>query len=145
MAGGGFSTSRVVVIMDPAPLVYVKVFHSGSGPDRHIRKKAESVAILARELAPLGSTGRLKGSIRVDQNRNETGNRFSFGFNVYTNLSYAGFVHEGTTAGPRRPNAPRRAMKWMGNEEKDVYRDFVWHPGTRAQPFLQDALIAMVE
>lgn len=143
-AAGGFQTGgKVVVIIEPAPLVYAKVFHTGSGPDRHIKKKAQEVAILASQLAPLGNTGKLKSSIKVDQNRNETGNRFAFGYRVYTKVPYAGYVHEGTDGSPRRPNG-HKAMKWRGNEAKNVYRDFVWHPGIRSQPFLQNALIAMV-
>jgi hypothetical protein len=34
-------------------------------------------------------------------------------------------------------------MKFRGSAGDIVYRDFVMHPGTPAQPFLRDALSAM--
>lgn len=133
--------NNVVVIIDPAPVVYVKVFHPASGPDRHLRKKADAVAIMARANAPV-RTGRLKASIKVDQNRNELG-QYAFGYQVGTTIAYGGYVHEGTGPSPRWP-VRRRAMKFHGSAGDIVYRDFVLHPGTPAQPFLQNALIAMV-
>lgn len=141
-AGGVYTGGGATVVMDPPPVVYVKVFHSGSGPDRHLRKKAEAVAVTARAIAPV-RTGRLKSSIKADQNRNELG-RFAFGFKVYAPVYYGYYVHEGTGPSPRWP-VRRRVMKFMGREGKHVYRDFVMHPGTPAQPFLQNALVAMVE
>jgi len=140
-AGGIAAGSGVVVIMDPAPVVYLKVFSTGSGPDRTARKNAEKVAVMARTLAPV-RTGRLKSTIKAEQNRNEHG-RFMFGYNVSAGTSYGYYVHEGTGPSPRWPN-DRRAMKFRGHAGDNVYRDFVMHPGTPAQPFLQDALVAMV-
>lgn len=141
-AGGIHTGNGVTVVMDPAPLVYVKVFHSGSGPDRHIKRTAQRVAIMASLLAPV-KTGRLASSIHATQNRNEAGTRFAFGYKVYTTLYYAGYVHEGTGPSPRWP-VNRKVMKFTGREGFPVYRDFVMHPGTPAQPFLQNALVAMV-
>jgi len=127
--------------MDPAPLVYVKVFHPGSGPDRYARKNAEKVAVLARSLVPV-SSGRLKSTIKANQNRNERG-RFAFGYTVSAGTSYAVFVHEGTGPSPRWPDATK-VMHWHGRQGDFPYRDFVMHPGTPAVPFLRDALVAMV-
>jgi len=143
MAGGGgvFVGGGVTVVMEPAPLVYVEVFHTGSGPDRHLRRKAEDVAILARELVPV-RTGRLKSTISVDQNRNELG-QYAFGFKVSAGTSYGFYVHDGTGPSPRWPNS-KKVMMWTGYEGTPVYRDFVMHPGTPAVPFLRDALVAMV-
>jgi len=144
MAGGGgvYAGGGVVVVMDPAPLVYVKVFHTGSEPDRGCRANAMKVAALARELVPV-RTGRLKSTIAANQNRNELG-QYAFGYAVSAGTSYAVYVHEGTGPSPRWPNT-RRVMKWTGHEGTPFYRDFVMHPGTPAVPFLQDALVAMVQ
>lgn len=140
-AGGVFASEGVVVVMDPASLIYAKVFHTGSGPDRHIRKKAEAVAFSARSIVPR-RTGRLLASIAVDQNRDEKGN-FSFGFRVSAATPYVVYVHEGTGPSPRWPTT-RKNMKFAGRDGTPVYRDFVMHPGTPANPFLRDALAAMV-
>lgn len=142
MPAGVYTGGGATVVMDPPPLVYVNVFHTGSGPDRHLRKKAQAVAYLASEIAPFRS-GRLASSIRVDQNRNELG-RFAFGFKVYTNVSYAHHVHEGT--GPSLRIGWTNKMKFLGTNSytgKVVYTPVVFHPGIKAQPFLQQALIAM--
>lgn len=141
-AGGVFVGGGVTVVMDPPPVVYVKVMHPGSGPDRHLRKKAEAVAVLARTLAPV-RTGRLKSTIKADQNRDELG-RYAFGFKVSAGTSYGYYVHEGTGPSPRWP-VNRKVMKFHGSGGDTVYRDFVMHPGTPAQPFLQDALVAMAD
>lgn len=141
-AGGVYTGGGATVVMDPPPIVYVKVFHPGSGPDRHLRRKAEAVAILARTLAP-SRTGRLKSTIKADQNRDEKG-RFAFGYAVSAGTGYGYYVHEGTGPSPRWPDK-RKVMKFQGSSGDTVYRDFVMHPGTPAQPFLQDALVAMVD
>lgn len=140
-ANGVYTGGGVTVVMEPAPIVYVKLFHPESGPDRHLKKKVEAVAHLARQIAPR-RTGLLASSIKADRNRNERG-QYAFGYNVYTRVAYAGYVHEGTGPSPRWPNN-RTVMKFLGSRGDIVYRDFVMHPGTRAQPFLQDALVAMV-
>ena len=141
-ANGVYTGGGVTVVMEPAPIVYVKLFHPGSEPDRHLLKKAEAVAHLAQQIAPRGETGLLASSIKVDRNRNERG-QYAFGYNVYTRVAYAGYVHEGTKPSPRWPNN-HKVMKFAGSRGDIVYRDFVMHPGTRAQPFLQNALVAMV-
>lgn len=133
--GGG-----ATVVMDPAPVVYVKVFHEASGPARHLGKKAEAVAVYARAIAPK-KTGFLAANIFVNRNRNELG-RFAFGYQVYTPVFYGTFVHEGTGPSPRWPDS-NKVMKWGGREASPVYRDFIMHPGISAQPFLQNALVAM--
>jgi len=132
---------RVVVIMDPAPVVYLKSFHPGSGPDRMNKRQAEAVAILATTLAP-ASSGRLKSTIKAEQNRTERG-FYTFGHNVSAGTSYAYYVHEGTGPSPRWPDS-RKVMKWHGSHPPVPYRDFVMHPGTPAVPFLRNALVAMV-
>lgn len=140
-AGGVYAGGGVVVIMDPAPVVYLKVFHTGSGPDRTARKNAEKVAIMARDLVPTRS-GLLKSTISASQSRNELG-RYTFGYDVSADTPYAYYVHEGTGPSPRWPDS-HKVMKWHGAYPPVPYRDFVMHPGTPAVPFLRDALVAMV-
>lgn len=140
MPGGVYTGGGATVVMDPPPAVYVNVFHEGSGPARHLGRKAEAVAVMARTIAPR-KTGILALNIFVDRNRNELG-RYTFGYRVYTPVYYGHYVHEGTGPSPRWPDS-NKVMKWPGKEVSPVYRDFVMHPGTPAQPFLQDALVAM--
>ena len=137
-AGGG-----ATVNMNPPPVVYFKVFHPGSGPDRSIRRQAEAVALTAKVLAPRRS-GRLATSIKVDQNRDERG-RFAFGYDVYTPVHYGYYVHEGTAPHVIYPTNHLK-MKFAGTKRfygQMVFPRVVFHPGTRAQPFLRDALAAM--
>ncbi len=141
MAGGVYTGGGATVVMDPPPVVYVKVFHEGSGPARHLGKKADAVAILARTIAPK-RTGLLADNIYVSRNRNELG-QYAFGYKVYTPIFYGGYVHEGTGPSPRWPET-RAKMRWTGNAGEFVYRDFVMHPGTPANPFLTKSLVAMV-
>lgn len=144
MAGGAgvYVGGGATVVMDPPPVVFVKVMHTGSGPDRHLRKKANNVAIMARAIAPKRS-GKLAASVSVSQNRDQMG-RFAFGYAVSAGTSYAYYVHEGTGPSPRWPDN-RKVMHFRGSRDSNMlFRDFVMHPGTPAQPFLQDALIAMV-
>lgn len=141
-AGGVYTGGGATVVMDPPPVVYVNVFHPGSGPDRHLRKKANAVAILARDLVPV-RTGRLLSTIKANQNRDEKG-RFAFGYAVSAGTRYGYYVHEGTGPSPRWP-VNGKVMKFPGSRGDIVYRDFVMHPGTPAQPFLQDALVAMAD
>lgn len=137
--------ANVVVVMDPAPLVYVKVFHPGSGPDRHLRGKNGDVARLATVLAPK-RTGHLARSISRGQNRDEKG-RYTFGYTVTASARYSVYVHEGT--GPSMRSVFPGAMKFrgtnghVGRKGGPIYTEVVRHPGTPANPFLQKALIAM--
>ena len=143
MPAGVYTGGGATVIMDPPPLVYTKAFGIGTGPDRFTRGMAREVAITAMEIAPFKS-GRLKRSIRVGQNRDEKG-FFSFGFKVYTTVPYAEHVHEGT--GPSVRYGHRKRMKFLGTNEYAggyVFPAIVHHPGTPSQPFLRNALVAMV-
>lgn len=152
-ASGTYVSGGVRVSMDPAPVVYTKLFYPTSGPDRHLRKEAVKVATLAKELAPKVS-GRLANSITVDQNRTKKG-EFSFGFKVYTPIYYGLYVHEGTA--PHVMNTYPDRMKFLGTNGHPMKKPFrkmpksypfvvtpiVHHPGNSANPFLQEALFAM--
>lgn len=135
--GGG-----VTLVMDPPPVVYVKCFHEGSGPARHLGKKTEAVVVLAKQLAPVRS-GALKAGIQRTRNRDEHG-RYAFGYKVFTPVFYGYYVHEGT--GPSVRQSFPNVMKFAGTKNfagQVVYTDVVNHPGTPAVPFLQNALVAM--
>src|SRR5680860_94261 len=112
MSAGVFVGKDVVVVMDPAPVVFVNVFHTGSGPDRHIKDKANEVATLAKALAPK-RTGRLAASIRVDPTRHSNG-RFGFGYNVIAHARYAVPVHEGADPHIMVSAGGFGTMKFMG-------------------------------
>lgn len=138
-----FVGKDVIVEMDPAPLVYAHVFHEGSGPARYLGRKADEVAVLARIIAPK-RTGKLAASIFVSRNRNERG-QYAFGYTVNVGTGYGAYVHEGT--GPSLRQTYPKNMRFQGTHGSAghiVVTDIVRHPGTPAQPFLQDALIAMV-
>lgn len=133
---------NVTVRMDPAPLIYVKLFHPASGPDRHLQRKTSEVARLAVALAPK-RTGWMASRIKASRNRDEKG-RFTFGYSVTSPVRYSLYVHEGTK--PHRYGKWPGAMQFWGTGRymgKLVTTNDVKHPGNRAQPFLQDALIAM--
>lgn len=142
MAGsaGVYVGGGATVVMDPPPVVYVKVFHPGSGPDLNAKARANRVAILAKQNAPKAS-GRMASAIYAEQNRNELG-QYAFGYKVVSPVYYSHYVHEGTSPSPRWPDS-RRVMRFTGSRPEVGYRDFVMHPGISAQPFLQNALVAM--
>ena len=83
----------------------------------------------AKMLAPT-RTGNLRASIgsRVEGLRQE-----AF---VGSPVEYAGYVHDGTRPHPIYPSA-KKALFWKGAAHPVK---FVRHPGTKAQPYLKDAL-----
>lgn len=142
MPGGVYTGGGAIVVMDPPPVVYVKVFHPFSGPERNLRRRADNVAMTAKVLAPRRS-GALAASVRVDQNRDEKG-RYAFGFAVSANTPYAYYVHEGTD--PHVYFSYPGKMRFPGTKSffgEEIFTDMIDHPGNSAQPFLQNALSAM--
>lgn len=141
-AGGVFTGGGATVVMDPPPVVYVNVFHTGSSPDRRARANAQRVALTAKNTAPV-KTGLMASQIYASQNRDELG-RYAFGYKVVSPVYYSHYVHDGTGPSPRWPNAGNKVMEFEGSRDGLLtYRDFVMHPGISAQPFLQNALGAM--
>ena len=140
-AGGVYVGGGATVVMDSPSLTYVKLFYDGSGPDRHLKRKVDAVVLLARTLAPV-KTGRMKSTISGSRNRDVRG-RFAFGYTVSVGTSYGGYVHEGTGPSPRWPDSAK-VFRFQGSRGDRVYRDFVMHPGIPSQPFLRNALVAMV-
>lgn len=88
----------------------------------------------AKVLAPV-DTGRLRSSGRMDIRVTNVGPTGSVRFPV----SYAQFVHEGTRAHVIRARR-KKALKFVGRGGAVVIRRQVNHPGTRARPFLEQAL-----
>lgn len=88
----------------------------------------------AKILAPV-DTGRLRASIQYEiRNRalGVTGRLFS-------NVSYADMVHDGTRPHIIRPRRPGGVLRFTVDGQV-VYARFVRHPGTRGRPFLADAM-----
>lgn len=140
-AGGVFTGGGATVVMDPPPVVYVKVFHPGSGPDRNAKARAQRVAIIGQNTAPR-NTGLMASQIYADQNRDELG-QYAFGYKVVSPVYYSHYVHEGTDPSVRQtyPNV----MMFPGPEGWPVYTDVVHHPGITAQPWLRNALAGMAD
>lgn len=143
MPAGVYTGGGATVVMDPPPVVYFKLFRFGSEADRYTKRQAGEVAIFASRIAPRKS-GALSKNIRVDQARNERG-QYAFGYDVYTGVRYGRHVHEGTNPSVRY--GIEKKMKFPGTNQyagQNVYPRVVFHPGTPAQPFLRNALVAMV-
>lgn len=144
MAAGFYAGGGATVLMDSPPTAFVKVFREGGDVSRVLRHKAEKVATTARFLAPVGETGRLSSSIRIT--RNYIPGRFVKGYSVYSNIYYGYYVHEGTD--PSLRFTYPGYMKFRGTNAfagQRIRTRVVFHPGTPANPFLQNALIAMVQ
>jgi hypothetical protein len=88
----------------------------------------------AKVLAPV-DTGRLRASIRIESRRNLA---FRSIYTVGSDLSYAVMVHDGTRPHIIRPKNAQALRFRIGG--RIVYAKVVHHPGTRARPFLDDAL-----
>ena len=88
----------------------------------------------AKVLAPV-DTGRLRASIRVEARRTATlRSRFTIGSDV----EYAAFVNDGTRPHIIRPRNAQVLRFVVGG--RVVFAKVVHHPGTRARPFLDQAL-----
>lgn len=113
----------------------------GGMVDVWTQDQAQSVARVARRLAPT-RTGRLRNSIVARRARDISG-RFISGYEVTATAPYSAFVHQGT-----RPHTilPRRASVLRFNVGGAVvFTRRVNHPGTRPQPFLTDAVRAVIK
>lgn len=56
------------------------------------------------------------------------------------NTPYARYVHEGTAPHEIRPRYARALRFYWPRVGRVVYRQRVWHPGYRGNPFLRDAI-----
>ena len=89
----------------------------------------------AKVLAPV-DTGRLRASIRVEERRTLT---LRSKFTIGSDVEYAAFVNDGTRPHIIRPKNGQY-LRFRGRGGGWVYAKLVHHPGTRARPFLDDAL-----
>lgn len=88
----------------------------------------------ARILVPV-DTGRLRASIRIESRRTFT---LRSVYTIGSDLEYAAFVNDGTRPHIIRPRRAQALRFRIGG--RIVYAKVVHHPGTRARPFLDDAL-----
>lgn len=91
--------------------------------------------------APQRQPGRLQHSI----NTRIEGSFPKLTGRVVANAPYAYFVHEGTNPHPIFPKRPAYALAfWQESAGAFQVRSSVFHPGTEAQPFLRNALDAVM-
>lgn len=129
MATSGRVTVRVV--MDDNKIAGWQ--RPGGMVNTYTKGKAGQVASKARQFVPV-KTGKLRGSIKVEQARSNLG-RYESGYDVAADTLYARYVHEGTR--PHTILGNPLLVFQIGSQT--IFTPKVEHPGTRAQPFLTDA------
>lgn len=131
----------VQVILDGA--VMAEILRGPAGPvARHVIERATVVQARAKELAPV-RTGCLRSSI-VKRYEHVDG---EFAVRIQSDTtscsperkSYSLYIHEGTRPHVIRPRKPGGVLRFEMHGEV-VFARHVNHPGTRANPFLRDAL-----
>lgn len=102
---------------------------------QELETTARQVVNRAKILAPV-DTGRLRASIRLERRRLLS---LRSVYTIGSDVSYAPMVHDGTRPHQIRPRNPGGVLRFrMGG--RVVYAKVVNHPGTRARPFLDDAV-----
>lgn len=99
-----------------------------------LREAGRQVVNRAKVLAPV-RTGRLRSSIRAEPPRILS---LRGSLTVGSDLEYAAFVNDGTRPHEIRPRTKQVLKFTVGG--RTVYAKVVHHPGTRARPFLDQAL-----
>ena len=102
---------------------------------RELETTARQVMNRAKILAPV-DTGRLRASIRIESRRLLT---LRSVYTIGSDVVYAPYVHDGTRPHQIRPRNPDGFLRFRVGG-RTVYAKVVNHPGTRARPFLDDAL-----
>lgn len=102
---------------------------------RELETTARQVMNRAKILAPV-DTGRLRSSIRIESRRLLS---LRSVYTIGSDVSYAPMVHDGTRPHQIRPKRPDGVLRFRVGG-RIVYAKVVNHPGTRARPFLDDAL-----
>ena len=102
---------------------------------RELETTARQVMKRAKILAPV-DTGRLRASIRIESRRLLT---LRSVYTIGSDVSYAPYVNDGTRPHQIRPKSPGGVLRFRVGG-RIVYAKVVNHPGTRARPFLDDAL-----
>lgn len=101
-------------------------------------RRGQRVESEAKRLCPV-DTGRLRSSITTELLRTG-GGRLTV--RIGTNVKYARAIHDGTRPHTIRPRRAGGVLRFPGRGGQIVYARSVQHPGTRARPFLRDALRA---
>lgn len=102
---------------------------------RELTEAGRQVVQRAKVLAPV-RTGRLRSSIKAEPPR-----IFSLrgSLTIGSNVEYAGFVNDGTRPHRITPRRSGGVLRFVVGG-RVVYARVVNHPGTRARPFLDQAL-----
>lgn len=107
-----------------------------------------AMAIWENEIAPVVKeavrfnapvrTGRLRDSVVMERRARKGGIEITF----LSDTPYAGYVERGT---PAHMIYPRRArmLHWVDPGGESVFRKEVHHPGTRANPFVDRAVMEL--
>ncbi len=107
----------------------------------HRAPVSKPTPIHPKSKAPQRVPGKLKHSINT---RIEGSGTRLIGV-VEATAPYARYVHEGTGPHPINPRRPAYALAFWWEKKGDfVVLPSVNHPGTRPQPFLRDALVAVM-
>ena len=124
-----------------------RAFRSPTGmTGRWTLEQANKVATHARLLAPKPgqgrgyATGETALSVKVD---GPTVGRTGPEARVLSSTDHAVFLHEGTPPHEIKPRFANKMVFFWRRAGRVVFRDRVWHPGTRANPFLVNALRAV--
>lgn len=109
---------------------------------RELDTTSRQVVNRAKILAPV-DTGRLRASIRVESRRLLT---LRSVYTIGSDVSYALMVHDGTKPHKIRPKraytlsrGQKPALSFIWNGRRVFFAE-VNHPGTKARPFLDDAV-----
>jgi hypothetical protein len=125
--------TTMVFTPNPAGIAHLTKSPTGAVA-RYILRQAVATAAAARLRAPR-DTGKLAASI--------TASPFTFGGGpaaiVNASAPYAVYVHEGTRPHPIDPSRAT-VLRFPAKSGMIVFTPHVEHPGTRAQPFLVEAL-----
>ena len=109
-------------------------------------EQANKVAAHAELLAPKPgqgkgyATGETALSIRV---KGPTVGRKGPEATITSDTDHAVYLHEGTPPHAIKPRTKDKMVFFWRKRGKVVFRDNVWHPGTKANPFLSNALRAI--
>jgi len=106
----------------------------------HLKKLGEQVAGEARTRSPV-KTGKLKSSISVGE---RSAGRNGTAIEVSANTLYALYVNQGTKPHVIMPKKARM-LRFPTKAGDIVFANKVNHPGTKAHPFMLDALRAVIK
>lgn len=120
----------------PNPAAIAKLSAPGGLVDQYTYGVSKAIAATAQGLAPR-DTGALAASITVKRVGPSS-------WTVVANSPYAMAVHQGTRPHEIRPKNGR-VLKFPSRGGRIVYAPKVNHPGTKPNPFLEKAMLAVVK